>query len=253
MIPQKERTPFTNFVSGGISGMFGVGISHPIDTIKTNIQQGLSVLYKPRDLWKLYRGITPPLIGVGIEKSIVFGIYETMLQKKSNVNKYQKTAFAGACAGFGASFIVTPFERLKIMLQTQQKIDTKLLLPNNLFRGLSATFTRETPGFAIYFTVYEKLKDTYYSDKPITKSSSFIYGGLSGATSWLFIYPQDRVKTLMQASANKVKMTESIYSIYNNEGVKGFYKGFSFALMRAMPLHAGTFMMMEILKNNLIY
>ena len=60
------------FIFGYISGMAGILVSHPFDTIKTHIQSNKPI---PRSLNGLYRGIGPPLIGVGLEKSIVFGVY----------------------------------------------------------------------------------------------------------------------------------------------------------------------------------
>ena len=51
-----------DFMYGAISGMCGVSVSHPIDTIKANVQAGKPVRY---DLRSLYRGIKPPMIGVG--------------------------------------------------------------------------------------------------------------------------------------------------------------------------------------------
>lgn len=45
------------------------------------------------------------------------------------------------------------FERIKILFQTNQ-CGWKFM-----FQGIRATFYRETPGFAIYFSVYNYLKD----------------------------------------------------------------------------------------------
>ena len=118
---------------------------------------------------------------------------------------------------------------------------------------MSATFTRETPGFAIYFNVYESLKKKIYTERnlEIPFYSSFMFGGMAGLTSWIFIYPQDCVKTLMQAENSRISnksFSETVREIYKKGGFSSFYRGFHFALMRAIPLHAGTFMTMEILK-----
>jgi hypothetical protein len=60
---------------------------------------------------------------------------------------------------------------------------------------LEATFTRETPGFAIYFSIYEFGKNKFYLEKnrDITKMGSLILGAVAGIVSWIFIYPQDRI------------------------------------------------------------
>jgi len=119
--------------------------------------------------------------------------------------------------------------------------------------GLSATFTREVPGFAIYFTTYEYLKNEFFRNynQPITKSASFIFGGLSGMMAWVMIYPQDRIKTRIQSSmaVNQRGFLNVLYDINAEGGVRQFYRGFHYALMRAIPLHAGTFCMMEVLSS----
>ncbi len=244
-----------DFVYGAISGMCGVGVSHPIDTMKANVQARKPISY---DLRSLYSGIKPPIIGVGIEKALVFGIYE-------NVNRYFRKNYtmdnqlvigtSGAISGLGASFVVTPYERFKIIQQTNPNATVLNIIrsqPTHLFRGLSATFTRETPGFAIYFLTYENLKRQYCTtyNRDISAGASLAFGGTAGALAWAFIYPQDTVKTRMQADLtgkNNSYMT-IIRDIYRENGSRAFFKGFHFALLRAVPLHAGTFGMMELLK-----
>ena len=131
-----------NYMSGYISGVSAILVSHPIDTIKTNYQENLKVNYSLRSL---YRGILAPVIGVGLEKAIVFGTYD-LINKK--VNNY---AISGAFAGLTASFVVTPYERIKILLQTSTKnrpnaqclgftnFVTEMGYIKYMFQGLSAT------------------------------------------------------------------------------------------------------------------
>jgi hypothetical protein len=65
----------------------------------------------------LYKGYIPPLIGLSFEKSVVFGtFYNTKRALPQNLGEFQKIGIAGAISGFAASFIVSPFERLKIQL-----------------------------------------------------------------------------------------------------------------------------------------
>lgn len=237
---------FTHFLNGMISGMFGVTISHPIDTIKTSIQDNKKIKYTPKFL---YRGIVPALSGVGMEKAIVFGSYINTKKylEDNGFNKRFITPISGLVSGTSAALIVTPVERLKILSQTGHKLTLDSFYPTSLYRGLSATFTREIPGFAIYFTTYNYLKDKYYRDT-IPLHMSFLFGGISGAVSWFGIYPQDIVKTRMQAHNNSnSKFKTTVINIYKEGGIKNFFKGFHYALLRAVPLHAGTFMMMEVL------
>lgn len=238
-----------SFINGWISGSVGVTLSHPMDTIKTCIQDNKPVKLGIRPL---YRGFIPPLFGVGFEKAIVFGVYTNAYRYISNYSDYTilNNIASGSLAGLSASFVVTPVERIKILLQTSKQFKKDLSF-RYLFRGLSATFTREVPGFAIYFNVYENLKKYTYTNKnlEIPIHSSFLFGGLAGCFSWIFIYPQDCIKTRMQANTECNKtFTQIVREIYKEGGLKIFYRGFHFALMRALPLHAGTFATMEILK-----
>ena len=224
------------FIFGYISGMAGILVSHPFDTLKTCIQSNTPF---PLSLSKLYRGLLPPLIGVGFEKAVVFGTFQnTIKYTESNV-------ISGALAGLSASVVVTPFERIKILYQTGQNIHFR-----SLFQGLSATWSREVPGFAIYFSVYNNLK--YRTpDIKITPIHSFAYGTVAGVCAWSLIYPQDRIKTIIQTSRDKhISFRQGFSDIIKDGGYRGLYKGFSFALMRAVPLHATTFTMMELCVNN---
>ncbi|ARF09727.1 mitochondrial carrier protein [Indivirus ILV1] len=247
---EETKYSFRSFLNGAFGGTVGITISHPFDTIKTCIQDNKPVKLGIRSL---YNGFLPPLIGVGFEKAIVFGVYTntyTYIEKYSN-NTILNNTISGGLSGLMASLIVTPVERIKILLQTNQKVNINQLTPKYLFKGLSATFTRETPGFAIYFNIYEGFKKYFYTNKnqEIPVFSSFIFGGLSGSAAWIFIYPQDCIKTRMQANINCTKsFSQVVKEIYNDGGFKIFYRGFHYALMRAIPLHAGTFMTFEYLK-----
>jgi solute carrier family 25 carnitine/acylcarnitine transporter 20/29 len=235
-----------NFINGAISGTVGISLSHPFDTIKSNLQNGTKIKYNIRFL---YRGFTPPLIGVGIEKSIVLGVYNNSYNylSKYKINEKIKNSLCGSLAGLSASIVVTPIEKIKIMLQTG---NTKNIVKSRmLFQGISATFTREIPGFTLYFNIYEGMKYLFCKDK-ITSLNSFIFGRIAGSASWIFIYPQDCIKTRMQASNKKITFFQTMKKIYLEGGVKNFYKGFHFAILRAFPLHAGTFMTMELLKKD---
>lgn len=245
---KKEKTSnfsLKSFIFGYIAGFSGIIASHPFDTMKTRIQEGKKINFNLRFL---YRGVCPPLIGVGLEKAIVFGTFE-------NTKFYTNSDFlSGGISGLTASLIVTPFERIKIRLQTDGKVNLGNLTKSQmnlkyLYQGFSATLTRETPGFAIYFSVYNYFKNQTLD---LTAFKSFLYGSLAGIFSWVFIYPQDRIKTHLQALADrKMGFVEGFREIQvSSGGYTGFYKGFSFALMRAVPMHATAFMTMEICKKN---
>lgn len=77
------------------------------------------------------------------------------------------------------------------------------------------------------------------------------YGGLAGEALWLSSYPLDVVKSKMQSDGfgkdMKYKsMTDCFKQTYRVEGLRGFWKGIAPTLLRAMPVSAGTFAVVEM-------
>jgi len=237
------------FLNGAVSGTVGTVLSHPIDTGKTHIQNKQAI---PRSLVALYRGVGPAIAGVGFEKAVVFGVFGNTREwcDRMNINGNSGLVLSGGLAGLSASLVVTPVDRLKIIAQSGKMITSSDMNPRLLFRGISATFTREVPGFSLYFLTFENLKKKYIDDHPQYKllppHMSFAYGGVSGAIAWCAIYPQDVIKTRMQIANNGIGFMATLRQVM---GEGALFKGFHLALMRAVPLHAGTFMTMEYLKN----
>jgi solute carrier family 25 carnitine/acylcarnitine transporter 20/29 len=232
------------FMYGMIGGTVGVMTSHPFDTIKTRIQSKTSLTIKDAiKSGSLYHGLSAPLVGVMIEKSIVFGFYEKskILIKNDFVN--------GIIGGLMCSVIVTPIDKIKIHYQNKTVDNKNKLMLKSLYRGFIPTVLRETPGFGIYFSTYNYLNNNYNDDKNLGKN--FIFGSLSGLSAWLFIYPMDLIKTTIQSSNEKKEIKQVINNIYNTGGLSNFYKGFSLACMRCMPLHGGVFLGYEMSKKYL--
>ena len=232
------------FVSGMIGGVVGTLFSHPADTIKTRIQSGTAnTLSQSIKMGNLYRGISAPLFGIGFEKLIVFGFY-------GECKKYGLSdGISGLIGGFASTLVVVPVDRIKIIMQNKEPITKSLFIPSSLYKGFSITLFRETPGFGIYFTTYNKLTNKFNQEKSLSKS--FIFGSLSGLTSWIFIYPSDLIKTRFQSvkeTSTSNSVTSVIKSIYKIDGLRGFYRGFSLAIMRALPLHGGVFLGYEYSK-----
>lgn len=244
-----------NYLAGMFGGIVGTIFSHPFDTIRIRKQlklplnitynefksQNYKKSFYPLYITKsLYKGISSPLFGIALEKTIIFGTYNKLLTITNN--KYLSAYIAGLCS----CLIVTPIEKVKIHFQTKQ--NNSSLIFKNVYRGFLPTLFREPPGYVIYFYSYDKmitLHKKYINTKNINNLNIFLYGGLSGCSSWLFIYPFDHIKTIKQ---NNDYSFHKIHDIILSKKYN-YYNGFSLALLRAFPLHAGVFLGFELCKN----
>lgn len=240
------------FLKGALSGMVGVALSHPCDTIKNNIQTNKPVQYNFRFL---YKGFKLPFLFTGLEKAVVFSTQKNVNSYLTNLhnpilNPTLCTAISGGVAGLCASFVVTPCEGIKTILQTSQKQNKEIINFKCLHKGFFATTTREIPGFAVYFTMYELIEKKYCNGK-CTIPQAFLAGSISGASAWLLIFPQDKIKTIIQSGVVENQSYSQIFKSIKKKGVFELFRGVEWALLRAMILHGGTFATMNILQRNL--
>ena len=252
-----------SFIAGSFGGFCGILISHPPDTIRIRVQT--EGRFKYNGFRDLYKGLGPPLFGVVLEKTIVFGSYNlannllthnfnNQFKNRFGNNAPLKHGLAGVFAGFACTSIVTPIERIKINLQNSNRKHNNAIdflknsiqkngLRKTLYRGWTSTLTREIPGYGIYFSTFEYLKKNLFNNNPNT-IQTFLSGGFCGGFAWFFIYPSDVIKSRMQTDNNTFQnggLWNCIKQSVKNEGLKVFYKGFHLSLLRAVPLHAGVF------------
>ena len=112
------------------------------------------------------------------------------------------------------------------------------------------TLARDIPAFSIYFGSYYLCTNlsvcgSVVENDPSSLPLLMICGGTAGIMSWTFTYPQDMIKTRLQADGmghNRYQGTaDCARTIYREAGVGGFFKGFNAALIRAFPTNAVTF------------
>ncbi len=229
----------SDFLPGSFGGACGILLSHPLDTIRIRYQ-----CLKPNEniyFGKLYKGIIPPLLGMMLEKSIVFGVYN-LLKEQTNSN-----IIAGLGAGASSACIITPIEKIKIGLQQNFKLTQSLQLKQS-YKGFIPTLCRESIGFALYFSIYNYLKQKYNTEHNYIKT--LFIGGSSGVGSWIFIYPIDVVKTRLQSPTLQYKnIRHCIRDTSKIYGYSFFYRGLTLGLLRAFQLHAGVWIGYELCRD----
>ena len=191
---------------GGLGGQLAAACVHPLDVLKTRAQAGMAwdvrSIVKSEGVRGFYRGVTVPLVSQPLYIGTAFAGYELGNQlwdaharphlRSGSLDDALRLVFAGALGGAVCATCVTPFERLKVRMQSQTGVPLGPLrtardlcarggLPA-LFAGLGATIAREVPGTIIWFAAYDiamrRLRE-WHTPRPL----AVVGGGLT-AGGW---------------------------------------------------------------------
>jgi solute carrier family 25 carnitine/acylcarnitine transporter 20/29 len=237
-------------------------------------------IYKTEGPLAFYKGTLTPLIGIGACVSVQFGAFHEARRRFEAANlaknplspglSYGQYYAAGAFAGIANSVISGPIEHVRIRMQTQphgaarlysgpldcvHKLSAHEGVLKGLYRGEAVTVLREAQAYGMWFLTFEYLMNADATRNKIERKEVpswkvAFYGGLAGEALWLGSYPFDVVKSKMQTdgfgAAMKYKsMRDCFAQTYRGEGLRGFWKGIAPTLLRAMPVSAGTFAVVE--------
>lgn len=246
-----------------------------------NALEAAKTIYAKEGPLAFYKGTLTPLIGIGACVSVQFGgfgaakrFFETRNQAKSPLNAgltYSQYYASGAFAGIANSVISGPIEHVRIRLQTQphgagrlysgpfdcvKKLSAHEGVLKGLYRGEAVTVLREAQAYGVWFLTFEYLMDSDAARNKILRKEIptwkiAFYGGLAGEALWLASYPFDVVKSKMQSDGfgKEIKyksMSDCFRQVAAKEGLMGFWKGLGPTLLRAMPVSAGTFAVVEM-------
>ncbi|CAH2351492.1 mitochondrial glycine transporter Ymc1p [[Candida] railenensis] len=277
---------YKDLIGGTIGGIAQVIVGQPFDTVKVRVQSAPEGTYSGAlDVIKklmanegpkgFYKGTLTPLVGVGACVSVQFSVNEYMKRyydEKLGGKTLSLGQFfnCGATAGFANGFLAAPIEHIRIRLQTQtgstkafngpvdcfKKIYQSNGIAQGIYKGLAPTLVRESVGLGIYFATYEALinrelkqfSSLTRSDIPAWKLC--LFGGLSGYTLWIGIYPVDVIKSKLQTdslTSPKYRGTVDVLrDVFAKQGIKGFYRGFVPTILRAAPANGATFAAFEV-------
>lgn len=281
-------TGVASLFAGSVAGAIGVGVSYPLDTLKVKAQlmlpmeessldTGAAAVYRrapstydvvvhvfqKEGLAGFFSGVKTMMIGQALIKSIAFGVNAMALEALPGGGA-TNLIIAACFSGFVTSFLVVPFERIKIMMQSQGKssyqnnelICIKAVLEKDGFkglmlRGLGLTLAREVPSYGIYFAVYGMLKELGPFDFAL---APLLYGAFSGCACWVPVYPIDVVKTISQNNEGDriANVRETAEALYKSEGISGFWNGITPKMLRAAVNHSVTFFTYDLIMNALV-
>lgn len=179
------------------------------------------------------------------------------LQNGSALSVSENIACA-TCSGVAASVAMTPFEVVKIRLQTESLYRHRRYYGalhcarvlwgqggiRKLYRGVQATIARDVPGSVVYFGCYGELRKRLPQDATRWNIASILLaGGVAGVCQWLVVMPFDTVKTAIQTAEERVYIDwiHTWRTLYRTKGIGIFYLGLGPALCRAFAANASCF------------
>ncbi|CAI7657832.1 unnamed protein product [Penicillium discolor] len=277
--PVDWRENAKNLTAGAAGGVAQVLID--IVKVRLQTQTSGSAVSAARNIWAkegpaaFYKGTLVPLLGVGACVSIQFGAFHgfrQLLESYNERNNHESrdlslTQFylAGGAAGVTNSVISGPVEHIRIRLQAQPHGAGRLYTgpldcakkivgvagPAGIYRGQVVTLLREFHGYGVWFAAYEGFMALLQA-KTQTKREDLpnwqvaVCGGLAGEALWLLSHPLDVIKSKMQSdgfgSDQKYRnMRHAFQLTWSTGGIRGLFQGIGPALLRAMPVSAGTF------------
>lgn len=222
------------------------------------------------------------MIGIGACVSVQFGAFGFAKRQFENYNtnrsrgQYSNLSYgqyygAGAFAGVANSVISGPIEHVRIRLQAQphgagrlysgpldcvKKLAAHEGLFKGLYRGELVTIFREAQAYGMWFMSFEYMMNADAARNKIDRKEIptwkiAAYGGVAGEVLWLSSYPLDVIKSKMQTDGfgkdRKYKtMTDCFKQTWRAGGMGGFWKGIFPTMVRAMPVSAGTFAVVEL-------
>ena len=291
--------------AGWIAGAASVLAVQPVDTTLTRMQAtrlapgvdgsasaALRVVLAEGGARALWRGAAPMTAVIPAQNALLFagyGVGERWASRGgSSSDASSKTSSSllpvfcgGVVGGVLQSFVVSPFELVKIRQQAAGGAVTLAVstLAGNLgrvglcTRGLGATLLRDGVPHGVWFAAYEWSKrrmvqasrddddDEATTSRRTDAAVPLCAGAFAAAVAWGVGYPADLVKTRVQAQAAAAAaaggatmtrsapgLAETCAAMLRESGgdvLRAFYRGFDLKLLRAVPASAVSFFAYE--------
>jgi hypothetical protein len=213
------------YYAGAISGIIEVGITHPLDYIKTKRQEFIQNNIKINNFYKkiingnilnLYSGIFSRMIGVipmrlsfwGVQGSVKDYLEQHKVKSKFNF------MLIGSSGGGIQSLIDNQIEIIKINQMTGKKINVKKIIK---FEGLAPTLYRNV-GFA------NCVAFSCFNINHKNNMEKFYYSAFAGLIGSVITQPLDYVKTIKHKSEPTYFNGKDIKNLNTFQILKVVYK-----------------------------
>ncbi|KAI4737550.1 hypothetical protein E4T50_11979 [Aureobasidium sp. EXF-12298] len=245
-------------ISGGVAGGVEALVTYPFEFAKTRAQLHVrkagvpyprnpfavvGQVYSQEGLRALYKGCAALAVGSIGKDAVRFLSFDTVKNAfkdpETGTLSPLRNMLAGMAAGVVASATaVTPTERIKTALiddargprqftSTMHAVRTIIAEDGfkGLYRGFAGTTLKQASATSFRMGTYNILKD-YEKNHHIEQNTAtnFANGAVAGITTTLATQPFDVIKTRSQTAKATTTM-EAIASIWQDDGIRAFWRG----------------------------
>lgn len=256
--------------AGSIAGICNQTVCHPFDTVRTRLQmmphlrgpiQCAKIMISREGVLAFYKGFSTPLAAQAVYKSVLFTVNANAKKNLGFLenNPNAKVLACGFLSGSVNSLVVTPVElvRNQLMMQTDpvkvrftgprgivkyvlSQSATPFEFVRKMYRGWSATVTRDSLGVALWFwgfDISQRFVKRLSNDDELRISQLLLCGSFSGILFWAIALPFDNLKSRIQCAPLEdlsIPMFSLVRDI-NFVNLKRLYRGYQVAFGRGLP------------------
>ena len=189
---------------------------------------------------------------------------DALVTMKVEVQKAVSSFGCGGAAGAIARTTVAPIDMIKIKMQTSFLQGTESKYTSivgtarqivkdegvlRLWRGNLTNCIRVVPHTAIQFSSYDMIKGMLVGDQTqMSVPLRLTAGALSGMAAATFTHPMDVIRIRLQTQPELRGMLDATRSVYAENGLRTFYKGYTPAIISLSPFIAINFATFDTLK-----
>jgi len=247
-------------VAGGAAACVATVTFHPVDTVKTMLQQqgasGLAGLRRSGQLSArvLYRGVGPAAFSMMPACAARMASYEALkaalLRAAPTLPQGPLVVLASALSVVASGVVRSPLDMVKVQLQAGAAPSAAAAVQEALrggvrgvYRGMGLALLRDVPFFSINLVLYETLKAqallrkrdaTGDTEARLEPAEVLLLGAVAQGVAGLSTNPLDALKTRVQAGG-AADVGEAMRGILAADGVAGLMRGASMRVLWIAP------------------
>ncbi|XP_055151674.1 mitoferrin-1 isoform X1 [Symphalangus syndactylus] len=240
----------------------------------TSIYGALKKIMRTEGFWRPLRGVNVMIMGAGPAHAMYFACYENMKRTLNDVfhhqgNSHLANGIAGSMATLLHDAVMNPAEVVKQRLQMYNSQHRSALSCirtvwrteglGAFYRSYTTQLTMNIPFQSIHFITYEFLQEQVNPHRTYNPQSHIISGGLAGALAAAATTPLDVCKTLLNTQENVALslanisgrlsgMANAFRTVYQLNGLAGYFKGIQARVIYQMPSTAISWSVYEFFK-----